>query len=121
VLAIVAGRLQLALPLTEEEGAMISTQTISTRLVVLRLALLMVPGLFYASGASALDHRAPDHAAAAQSEEALVRQAPGGHQAPVGHRQPRATDIPSSASQGDADQVRLQHEFDRKLQICRNC
>jgi hypothetical protein len=116
-----AGWLQLTSRPTEEEGAMISTQMISTHRVVLRLALLMLPGLFYASGAGALDHRAPDHAAAARSEEALVRQAPIGHQAPVGHRQPRATDIPSSALQGDADQVRLQHEFDRKLQICRNC
>jgi hypothetical protein len=39
--------------------------------------------------------------------------------APTGHRQPRASDVPTEAGQ-DAF-IRNEEEFDRKLAICRHC
>jgi hypothetical protein len=47
---------------------------------------------------------------------------PGLPPAPVGHRQPRAADIPQSAkSQADILEERQQAELNRRLRICRNC
>lgn len=44
-------------------------------------------------------------------------------QAPVGHRQPRAIDVPDMTrpSPADTEQQRLDQEIDRKLLICRGC
>ncbi|MBR0784878.1 hypothetical protein [Bradyrhizobium iriomotense] len=44
-------------------------------------------------------------------------------QAPVGHRQPRPSDLlePVQASPVDAELRRLDEEIDRKLVICRGC
>ena len=39
-------------------------------------------------------------------------------QAPVGHRQPRGTDVPR---QGDVTRNESDVELDRKLNICRGC
>jgi hypothetical protein len=39
-------------------------------------------------------------------------------QAPVGHRQPRATEVPSP---GDVTRNEADVELDRKLNICRGC
>jgi hypothetical protein len=43
--------------------------------------------------------------------------------APVGHRQPRAADIPAGLmnKESDAEQERLDRDLARKLQICRGC
>jgi hypothetical protein len=43
--------------------------------------------------------------------------------APVGHRQPRAADVPTGLekSESDEEQGRLDRELARKLQICRGC
>lgn len=43
--------------------------------------------------------------------------------APVGHRQPRATDIPAEMDKSPAERhvEKLQKEGDRKLNICRGC
>jgi hypothetical protein len=43
--------------------------------------------------------------------------------APVGHRQPRAAEIPANAPKNESDAwpQRLNREIDRKLQICRGC
>jgi hypothetical protein len=42
--------------------------------------------------------------------------------APVGHRQPRAADVPSEPlSKVELEQRRLDKELDRKLIICRGC
>lgn len=47
---------------------------------------------------------------------------PGIPPAPVGHRQPRAADIPQSAkSQADILEERQQAELARRLRICRGC
>ncbi|EJN10586.1 hypothetical protein PMI42_06073 [Bradyrhizobium sp. YR681] len=44
-------------------------------------------------------------------------------QAPIGHRQPRPSDIPLAAgpSSADSELRRLDEEIDRKLVICRGC
>jgi hypothetical protein len=43
--------------------------------------------------------------------------------APVGHRQPRAADIPATTDKSPAEQhvEKLQKEGDKKLNICRGC
>jgi hypothetical protein len=47
---------------------------------------------------------------------------PGLPPAPVGHRQPRAADIPPSGkSQAETLEERQQAELARKLRICRGC
>jgi hypothetical protein len=47
---------------------------------------------------------------------------PGLPPAPIGHRQPRAADIPQSGkSQADILEERQQAELNRRLRICRNC
>jgi hypothetical protein len=44
-------------------------------------------------------------------------------QAPIGHRQPRASDVPDNteSSPTDLELRRLDEEIDRKLTICRGC
>ena len=44
-------------------------------------------------------------------------------QAPVGHRQPRAADIPANRSSADDDAWlnRVNRDIDSKLTICRGC
>jgi hypothetical protein len=44
-------------------------------------------------------------------------------QAPVGHRQPRQSDVPETTqlSPDDLELRRLDEEIDRKLTICRDC
>jgi len=43
-------------------------------------------------------------------------------QAPIGHRQPRAADLPAmSPNEEDAWVNRVNRDTDRKLQICRSC
>jgi hypothetical protein len=44
-------------------------------------------------------------------------------QAPVGHRQPRPSDVPPTVSRDEGGRVRspVDQELDQKMQICRNC
>lgn len=44
-------------------------------------------------------------------------------QAPVGHRQPRASDLPATRERNASDEWldRINRETDSKLQICRGC
>jgi hypothetical protein len=55
--------------------------------------------------------------AAAEQTASLVRQAP------IGHRQPRAADIPGGAQSSplELEQRRQDEELDRRLIICRGC
>jgi len=59
----------------------------------------------------------PGHHDDQASDASLLRQAP------VGHRQPRLSDISASAqlSPPDLELRRLDEEIDRKLIICRGC
>ena len=42
-------------------------------------------------------------------------------QAPIGHLQPRAADLPSDVRDIGARPTPAQEEFDKKLRICRGC
>lgn len=48
---------------------------------------------------------------------------PGVPEAPVGHRQPRASDFPADRSRTSEEERQLQRdrELDKKLWICRGC
>jgi hypothetical protein len=48
-------------------------------------------------------------------------QANSGRQAPVGHRQPRAKDVPPGVEQNLGARSREDQAIDRKLRICRDC
>jgi hypothetical protein len=83
---------------------------------VLRLAILALPGLLTYQGAVA-QPRDQTTGAAPRTEERLVPQAP------VGHRQPRAADIPDSLEKtaADRERERKDRELDKRLRICRGC
>ena len=44
-----------------------------------------------------------------------------GREAPVGHRQPRAKDVPAMPNEGAPIRTPEDQEVDRKLRICRDC
>jgi hypothetical protein len=48
-------------------------------------------------------------------------QAPRAIQAPVGHRQPRAADLPPDVGQAEKAPTPQDQELDQRLKICRNC
>ena len=90
----------------------------------LRLAALVLTGLLISAGASARDaDKNPDRntdrtvGSGARSEEPSVPQAP------IGHRQPRAADLPAVMPRDSSDEWldRVNRDIDRKLEICRGC
>ena len=87
--------------------------------VVPRLAALALPALLMAAPAKAQTQPPLDRTTgtAPRAEGSLVPQAP------VGHRQPRAADLPPAAERTAADQERERkdRELDKRLRICRNC
>jgi hypothetical protein len=56
----------------------------------------------------------------AQAESGMG-QADRGRQAPIGHRQPRAKDLPPVIGENLGARSREDEAIDRKLQICRDC
>lgn len=48
---------------------------------------------------------------------------PGVPQAPIGHRQPRASDVPANTARttGEEQQIQRDRELDKELRICRGC
>ena len=42
-------------------------------------------------------------------------------EAPIGHLQPRAADVPAEARDAGAKPTPAQEEFDKRLRICRGC
>jgi len=42
-------------------------------------------------------------------------------QAPIGHRQPRAIDLPPEVRDAGANPIPAEKEFDKRLRICRGC
>jgi hypothetical protein len=79
----------------------------------MRVIALLAPVLLYAAPA----------ASQSDSQRTGVTQGSGVPQAPVGHRQPKAADIPKERPKDAADEQRekLDRELDAKLRICRNC
>ena len=91
-----------------------------THRVMLHAAALVLPGLLLSAQAVAqTQSKEPDRTVGSgvRSEE------PSLPPAPVGHRQPRAADLPATLPRGASDEWldRLNRETDRKLEICRGC
>lgn len=87
----------------------------------LRIAALLLPGLLIATGAAALETQVADRTAGSTERPKVPVSKPW--PAPVGHRQPRAADIPADARMHEADAwlQRFNREIDGKLWICRGC
>jgi len=88
----------------------------------LRLAALALPALLICGGALARDldrsNRNEDRTvgSGAGMDQPVVPQAP------IGHRQPRAADVPAmSPNNEDRWLNEVNRDLDRKLQICRGC
>jgi hypothetical protein len=81
--------------------------------VALRLAaLLILPGLLYATAAGALDERP-----AGTAQQPAISP-----NAPVGHRQPTAADVAKEQqTAADREREKRDRELDKRLQICRGC
>jgi hypothetical protein len=95
-----------------------------TRHQVVLLITLTLSALSCASVAGAQNSTAPDQSRrppeTTGSASALP---PGVPQAPVGHRQPRASDIPADARRTPEEdqQISRDRELDKQLWICRGC
>jgi hypothetical protein len=95
-----------------------------TRHQILLLAALTLPALLGAAGAGA--QNAQPSAQDKRPQETTGSAASSGvPPAPVGHRQPRASDIPAdterTATDEDRRQLQRDREIDKKLWICRGC
>ena len=91
------------------------------RFSALHLATLATAAALYcAAGAAAQDARAPESRAAGS---AVRETSPSVPPAPVGHRQPKLSDLPSELQNAATSTERSarDRELDRKLQICRGC
>ena len=84
-------------------------------------AALVLSGLLIAAGAAATETQLAGRTVGAAGSSAPAASKPW--PAPVGHRQPRAADIPPDLRKTASDEWlrRLHRELDRKLQICRGC
>ena len=84
--------------------------------VALRLAALLVPALLVVSPAASQGERGANRPAETGTRSGVP-------QAPVGHRQPTAADVPKDLTKDIEAQTREKRdrELDAKLQICRGC
>jgi hypothetical protein len=85
---------------------------------VLSFAATVLPVWLLA--AEAFAQTASPSSGASQSDSAAKPSVPP---APVGHRQPRASDLPANIqkSESDAREEQVNRELNKKLRICRNC
>ena len=94
-----------------------------TRHRILLLAALTLPALLGAAGAGA--QNAQQNAHDKRPQETIGSAVSSGvPPAPVGHRQPRASDIPAdtrTATDDDRRQLQRDRELDKQLWICRGC
>ena len=95
---------------------------LTRQFAALHLATSVAASLFFVAAAAAQDAaRQPSTTGSA------VRESPGPPltvpQAPVGHRQPRAADLPSESQRAATQTERSQRdrELDKIMQICRGC
>jgi hypothetical protein len=88
--------------------------------IALGLAALALPAPLAATLASDRDRPV---ATVLASVEGAAKLGPNVLPAPVGHRQPRAADLPAVIPKHPSDAwiERLNRELDRKLKICSNC
>jgi hypothetical protein len=92
-----------------------------THRVMLHAAALALPALLLSAQALAQEAQTkePDRTVGS----GVRMEEPSLPQAPVGHRQPRASDLPATRERDPSDDWlnRLNRETDRKLEICRGC
>src|SRR5262245_52289883 len=97
---------------------------IANRFAALHLTTCIGASLFFALAAAAQDRRAVDTPTTTGS---AVRESPSPPltvpEAPVGHRQPKASDLPPESRDAGSTTGRsqLDRELDKALQICRGC
>jgi hypothetical protein len=94
----------------------------------IRLGVTVVAATFLLGSASSLRaggsaNAGPRTTIASPGDVAPTKYADLFRQAPIGHRQPRLSDIPGAvqATAADVELRRLDTEIDRKLIICRGC
>ena len=85
--------------------------------VAVRMVVVLIPGLLYAMPAASQQNDRDSKRSSSMSEPSTVLQAP------VGHRQPTAADVPKDVTKDAAEieNQRRERELDAKLQICRGC
>lgn len=91
--------------------------------LALWLAAIALPSLLICAGAFARDL---DRTSRPGDDRTVGSGAgmdqPATPQAPIGHRQPRAADLPPrTQTEEDVWMNRINRDLDRKLQICRGC
>ena len=97
---------------------------IAKRFAALHTAACIGALMFFAAGVAAQDVRAPDPRTTTGS---AVRESPSPPlsvpQAPIGHRQPKASDLPPESQRAATETERSprDRELDKILQICRGC
>ena len=78
--------------------------------------------VLYAGVAALIAYSSVAGAMAQQSPDAVLPSAPGWMEAPVGHRQPRAEDLPRKVQKSEGKRTKGEKEIDRQLgSICRGC
>ncbi len=89
--------------------------------VVLLIAIALSP-LMCVTGANAQDQR-QDQRKQPETTGSASGLPSGVPPAPVGHRQPRASELPSDIKQTPEEQTQIQRdrELDQQLWICRGC
>lgn len=83
-----------------------------------RIAVLLIPGLLAAAPAASQGERGSNRPGDTSTPSGKAVP-----QAPVGHRQPTAADVPKDLTRDVEAQTREKRdrELDSKLQICRGC
>jgi hypothetical protein len=84
--------------------------------VAVPMAVLLIPGLLYAMPAASQGDRDSKRSSNTSEPSKPL-------QAPVGHRQPTAADVPKDVTKDAAaeEHEKRERELDAKLQICRGC
>jgi hypothetical protein len=96
---------------------------VTRRFVALHLAACAAASLFFVVTVAAQDTRTREP----NTTGSAVRESPDPPltvpQAPVGHRQPRAADLPPESRNAGSESGRSQadRDLDKALQICRGC
>jgi hypothetical protein len=88
----------------------------SMRWIIQAGAMLMVAA--WAQGATAQNTPSPPAAAPPAAPTTGVR---GPFPAPVGHRQPRQSDVPADAVKQEQRGTPAERDLDSKLRICKGC
>ena len=86
--------------------------------VAVRIAVLLVPGLLFAAPALSQSERGLNRPGDTTTSSGVAVP-----QAPVGHRQPTAANVPKDLTKDIETQTREKRdrELDSKLQICKGC